>query len=58
MSDSFNEGRATKGTVSGKAARNDHTGALIKTKPVTDAYREGWERIFGKDEDAEAPKEK
>lgn len=39
MSDSFNAGRGLKSTFTGKAARNDITGALIKTGPVTDAYR-------------------
>ena len=27
--------------------KNDHTGATQMTKPATDAFREGWERIFG-----------
>ncbi|NIV31653.1 MAG: hypothetical protein GWN58_19840 [Anaerolineae bacterium] len=36
---SFNQGRALKSTVTGRAARNDVTGALIKTAPATDAYR-------------------
>lgn len=29
-------------------ARNEHTGVLIKSKPNTEAYSQGWERIFGK----------
>jgi hypothetical protein len=42
------------------ATRNDITGDLIKTKANsdTDAYADGWERIFGKKNkvaDAEAP---
>ena len=28
--------------------RNDITGDALQTKTTTDAYREGWERIFGK----------
>lgn len=41
------------------AAKNDHTFRLITTaiRPTTDAYREGWERIFGKEEDGEPPKD-
>jgi len=31
-------------------ARNDITGDLIATKGVTDAYRDNWDRIFGKKE--------
>lgn len=31
-----------------EAARNDITGDSIQTKPGTDLYRDGWERIFGK----------
>jgi hypothetical protein len=27
-------------------AKNDITGDPISTKPATEAYREGWERIF------------
>lgn len=45
--DSFNHGRGQKSTISGKATRNEHTGALIKTPPVSDAYREGYDRTFG-----------
>lgn len=32
------------------AARNEHTCKMITTaiKTTTDAYREGWDRIFGK----------
>jgi len=29
-------------------ARNDITGDAIQTKGSTDAYRDGWDRIFGK----------
>lgn len=29
-------------------ARNDVTGDLLQTKSNTEAYRQGWERIFGK----------
>jgi hypothetical protein len=29
-------------------ARNDITGDAIQTKSPNDAYREGWDRIFGK----------
>lgn len=29
-------------------ARNDITGDMIQTKGSTDAYRDGWDRIFGK----------
>lgn len=28
--------------------KNEHTGATQQTKPPTDAYREGWDRIFKK----------
>ena len=31
-------------------ARNEITGALIKTKGATDAYRSNWDAIFGKKE--------
>lgn len=27
---------------------NDHTGALLVSKPATKQYEEGWSRIFGK----------
>ena len=30
------------------AAKNDITGDAIRSKPVSDKYAEGWERIFGK----------
>lgn len=30
------------------AAKNDVTGDSIKSKPTTDAYAKGWERIFKK----------
>lgn len=29
-------------------ARNDVTGAAIQSKPQSEAYRDGWDRIFGK----------
>lgn len=29
-------------------SRNDITGDALKTKTTTDAYRDGWDRIFGK----------
>jgi hypothetical protein len=29
-------------------SKNPHTGDEQKTKPPTDKYREGWEKIFGK----------
>lgn len=32
---------------SGEAAKNDVTGDSIKTKNVTDKYRDGWDRIWG-----------
>ena len=28
-------------------AKNDHTGAFMNSKASTDAYREGFDRIFG-----------
>ena len=28
-------------------ARNDITGADIRTKTPSEAYREGWERVYG-----------
>lgn len=30
------------------ATSNDITGDAIQSKPTTDLYRDGWERIFGK----------
>ena len=39
-------------------ARNDITGDSIQSKPGTDLYRDGWDRIFGKkdtDEQAQEP---
>ena len=27
--------------------KNEHTGATLMTKPATDAFRSGWDRIFG-----------
>ena len=32
-------------------SRNDITGDAIQTKGSSDAYREGWDRIFGKKEE-------
>jgi hypothetical protein len=57
MSDSFNRGRGLKSTVTGKAARNDHTGALIKTKAPSQAYLDNYDRIFGTGGDNDEPKE-
>ena len=37
-------------------ARNDITGAYIESKPPTEEYRKGWERIFGKKKDENPPK--
>ena len=50
MTDSYNAGRGLKSTVSGKAARNDITGALIKTAPATEAYRNApfWDALEAK----------
>lgn len=36
-------------------ARNDITGDAIQTKGSNDAYRDGWDRIFGKKEEPEEP---
>lgn len=45
--DSWNaNGRGTPGG-GGKAARNDITGALIKTGVASDKYRDNYDRIFG-----------
>ena len=45
-SDSWNAGgRGTPGG-GGKAARNDHTGDLIKTKVPNAKYRDNYDRIF------------
>lgn len=33
------------------AARNDVTGDKIQTREVSDAYRDNWDRIFGKKKD-------
>lgn len=30
------------------AAKNDITGDSIQTRGVSDAYRDGWDRMFGK----------
>lgn len=27
--------------------KNDHTGDTLMTKPASDAFRSGWDRIFG-----------
>lgn len=47
MTDSYNKGRGLKSTVTGKAARNDITGALIKTRAPSQAYKDNYDRIFG-----------
>lgn len=39
------------------AAKNDITGDNIKTGSTTSAYRDGWDRIFGKKDDEEEKKE-
>jgi hypothetical protein len=46
MSDSFNAGRGLKSTFSGKTARNDVTGALIKHTP-TKKFSNNYDAIFG-----------
>ena len=33
---------------------NDITGDILATKPTTDAYKSGWDRIFGKKKCPEA----
>jgi hypothetical protein len=38
--------------------RNDITGDEIKTKEITDKYRENFDLIFGKSEQKQQPKEK
>lgn len=38
-------------------ARNDITGAPIKTRANNKAYDEGWDRIFGKKEEEEPEEE-
>lgn len=38
-------------------ARNDITGAPIKTRANNKAYDEGWDRIFGKKEEPDDEKE-
>lgn len=35
--------------------KNDVTGDNLVTKETTDAYREGWDRIFGKQKDSDEP---
>jgi len=35
-------------------ARNDITGNALRSKPPSDKYNEGWERIFGKKKRAAA----
>ena len=47
MTDSYNATRGLKSTVSGLAARNDITGALIKTGEVTPEFRDNYEATFG-----------
>lgn len=39
------------------ATTNDITGDVIATKTSTDAYRDGWARIFQKPEPVEPPPE-
>ena len=39
-----------------KTARNEITHDKIKTKPSTDKYRDGWERIFKKRKQEHAEK--
>jgi len=39
-------------------ARNDITGDAIATKKSSDAYRDGWDRIFGNKTKEEPIKEK
>lgn len=39
------------------AAKNDITGDNIKTGSASSAYRDGWDRIFGKKEDTEDARE-
>ena len=39
-------------------AKNDITGDLIATKSSSDAYRDGWERIFGKKSKGKTKKKK
>lgn len=36
-------------------AKNEHTGATIKTKVNSDIYRDNWDRIFAKKEIEEEP---
>lgn len=36
-------------------AKNDHTGSFMNTKAATDAYREGFDRIFGNKTKVTAP---
>ena len=37
-------------------AKNEFTGDMIQSKPPTDAYKNGWERIFGNKQKQEADK--
>jgi len=37
-------------------ARNPITGALLKTKPATNQYRDNYDAIFGKKAEKEEPK--
>lgn len=37
------------------ASRNDITGDSLTTKSATDAFRNGWDRIFGKKEVKQDP---
>jgi hypothetical protein len=49
MSDSFNKGRSAK-PFGQSTARNEHTGALIKTPASTKAYRDSpfWDAVEAK----------
>ena len=38
-------------------ARNDITGAALRTKAATENVRSGWDRIFGKKDEPEKKKE-
>ena len=39
------------------ASRNEHTGDAIQTRDITDAYRDGYDRVFGNKKKPEEPKE-
>lgn len=40
------------------AARNDVTGDLIKSRPLSTAYSDNWDAIFGKKKTEEVTEEK